>query len=72
MKAAAESTVRLELKARLKLNEHAVNSVADNALKGVLSLEEATKVERPVVFTESIHVVNSVEGTVRLQAGRLL
>ena len=31
-------------------------------------MEEATKLERPVVFTEGI--VNRVEGPVRLQAGR--
>ena len=61
-----ESTVRLELKANLKLNEHAVNSVADKAIEGVLSLEEATELERHVVFTGDI--VNRVEGTVRLPA----
>jgi hypothetical protein len=59
---------RLEFKAQLKLNEHAVNSVAYKAIEGVLSLEKVTKLERPVVFTEG--VVNNAEGKVRLQAGR--
>lgn len=33
LKAMLESTVRLKLKAQLKLNEHAVNSAADKAME---------------------------------------